>query len=42
MLIQEGIDAAYEHKTIKQFLMDLVRARLGEMEKKGILPKGKG
>lgn len=34
--------AAYEGKTVKQFLMDLARARLAEMEKKGILPKGKG
>ena len=42
MLIQEGLDAVYEHKTVKQFLMDLARARLAEMEKKGILPKGKG
>ena len=36
------IAAAYEGKTVKQFLMDLARARLIEMEKKGILPKGKG
>ncbi len=42
MLIQEGLDAAYEHKTVKQFLIDLARARLAEMEKKGILPRGKG
>ena len=41
LLIQEGLDAAYEHKTVKQFLIDLARARLAEMEKKGILPKGK-
>ncbi len=34
--------AAYEGKTVKQWLMDLSRARLAEMEKKGILPKGKG
>ncbi len=32
--------AAYEHKTVKQFLMDLARARLAEMERKGILLKG--
>jgi len=31
---------AYEGKTVKQFLMDLARARLAEMEKRGILPKG--
>jgi hypothetical protein len=29
-------------KTVKQWLMDLARGRLAEMEKKGILPKGKG
>ena len=33
--------AAYEGKTVKQWLMDLARARLAEMEKRGILPKGK-
>jgi len=33
---------AYEGKTVKQGLMDLARVRLFEMEKKGILPKGKG
>jgi len=42
VLIQVGVDATYEHKTVKQFLIDLARARLTEMEKKGILPKGKG
>jgi hypothetical protein len=34
--------AAYERKTVKRFLMDLAQARIQEMEKKGILPKGKG
>ncbi len=33
--------AAYEGKTVKRFLMDLARARLAEMEKRRILPKGK-
>ena len=33
--------AAYERKTVKQFLIDLARARIQEMEKKGILPKGR-
>ncbi len=33
--------AAYEGKTVKQWLMDLARVRLAEMEKKGLLPKGK-
>ncbi len=34
--------AAYEGKTVKQWLMDLSKARLAELEKRGILPKGKG
>ncbi len=29
-------------KTVKRWLMDLVRVRLAEMEKRGILHKGKG
>ena len=33
--------AAYEGKTVKQFLMDLTKAKLQELERKGILPKGK-
>jgi ketosteroid isomerase-like protein len=33
--------AAYEGKTIRHWLMDLARVRLTEMEKRGILPKGK-
>ena len=33
--------AAYEGKTVKQWLMDLARSRLAKLEKKGILPKGK-
>jgi len=33
--------AAYGGKTIKQWLMDLARGRLAEMEKKELLPKGK-
>jgi len=32
---------AYKGKTVKQWLMDLARMRLAEMEKKGLLPKGK-
>ena len=33
--------AAYEGKTVKQWLMELARGRLAEMEKRGILPKRK-
>ena len=34
--------AAYEGKTVKQFLMDLANSRLKELERKGILPKETG
>jgi len=33
--------AAYEGKTIKQCLLDLSGVKLAEMEKKGLLPRGK-
>lgn len=33
--------AAHDGKTVKQFLMELARARVEELERKGILPKGK-
>ncbi len=33
--------AAYERKTVKRFLIDLAMARIREIEKKGMLPKGK-
>ena len=33
--------AAYEGKTVKDFLIELADARLQELERKGILPKGK-
>jgi len=32
---------AYEDKTVKQWLMDLSEAHLKDLEKKGLLPKGK-
>jgi hypothetical protein len=35
------IAAAYEGKTVKQWLMDLARGRLAKMEKKGMLSKEK-
>jgi hypothetical protein len=31
----------YEGKTVKPWLIELARVRLAEMEKKGLLPKGK-
>ncbi|CAI4032401.1 hypothetical protein DNFV4_02831 [Nitrospira tepida] len=36
------IAAAVQRKSVKQLLMDLSAAHLEEMEKKGMLPKGKG
>jgi len=34
--------AAHEGKTVKDFLIELAKQRLAELERKGILPKGKG
>lgn len=33
--------AAHEGKTVKEFLIELAEQRIQELEKKGILPKGK-
>ena len=33
--------SAHEGKTVKQFLIELAEARIAELEKRGILPKGK-
>ena len=33
--------AAAEHRTVKGFLLDLIEGKIREMEKKGLLPKGK-
>jgi hypothetical protein len=33
--------AAHEGKSVKDFLMGLARTRLDQLERKGILPKGK-
>lgn len=35
------IAAAVEHKSVKQLLIDLSRLHLEDLEKKGLLPKGK-
>ena len=35
------VAAAVERKSVKQVLIDLSRAHLEELEKKGLLPKGK-
>jgi len=33
--------AAHEGKTVKDLLMELAQAKIEELEKRGILPKGK-
>ena len=33
--------AAAEHRTVKGFILNLIETRIEEMEKRGILPKGK-
>jgi hypothetical protein len=35
------VAAAVEKKTLKQLLFELAEAHLAELEKKGLLPKGK-
>jgi hypothetical protein len=35
------VGAAVERKTLKQLLFELAEAHLAELEKKGLLPKGK-
>ncbi len=34
--------AAAEHRTVKGFLLELIEGRIQEMERKGLLPKGRG
>ena len=34
--------ALAERKTVRQLLIELVEGRLSDLEKKGLLPKGKG
>jgi len=34
--------ALAERKTVRKLLMDLVESHLADLEKKGLLPKGKG
>ena len=33
--------AAAEHRTVKGFILNLIETRIEELEKKGLLPKGK-
>jgi hypothetical protein len=40
-IVKAKIEAALESKSVKALLMDLVEAHWKEMERKGVLPKGK-
>ena len=42
LLYKLKMAAAAEHRTVKGFILALVEQRIHEMEKKGLLPKGKG
>ena len=33
--------AAAEHKTVKDLLLEMIEGKIQELEKKGLLPKGK-
>ena len=33
--------AAAEHRTVKDLLLELIKGKIQELEKKGLLPKGK-
>ena len=41
IIVKAKIEAASESKSEKDLLMDLVEAHWQELEKKGLLPKGK-
>jgi len=41
IIVKAKIQAAVENKSVKALLMDLVEAHRQELEKKGLLPKGK-
>ena len=41
IIVKAKIEAALENKSVKALLMDLVEAYWQELEKKGLLPKGK-
>lgn len=40
-IVKAKIGAALQGKSVKAFLMDLVESHWQELEKKGLLPKGK-
>ena len=41
VIVKAKIEAAVENKSVKALLMDLVEAHWVELERKGILPKGR-
>lgn len=41
LMVRTRMAALVERKTVRQLLMELVESRLQELERKGILPKGK-
>ena len=42
LLFKLKMAAAADHRTVKGFILQLIEERIHEMEKKGVLPKGKG
>jgi len=42
VIVKAKIEAAVQGKSVKALLMELVEAQWQELEKKGLLPKGKG
>ncbi len=42
LLYKLKMAAAAEHRTVKGFILNLIETRIQELEKKGLLPKGKG
>ena len=41
MIFRLKMAAAAEHRTVKGFILALIEERIQELEKKGLLPKGK-
>ena len=41
MFFRLKMAAVHEHKTVKELVLDLIAGKLQELEKKGLLPKGK-
>jgi uncharacterized protein (DUF1778 family) len=41
MIFRLKMAAAAEHRTVKGFILVLIEERIQELEKKGLLPKGK-